>query len=151
MSLRDLYRLGVNADVERPPMSPLGKVLSGFLLGAGVAAVAAYLARPTVRQSPTSRTVESPRDRHDRKVAQIARAEERRGCTVAADIAGYPKPPVVYGRRADVHSVCATGERMIEVEHPWTVDTTHSRAQISAFQRWEKSWPEFFTFKLVTT
>jgi hypothetical protein len=78
------------------------------------------------------------RQKHDDQVRRIVAATERDGWLVAADIAGYPKPPSVFGHRADVHAWHPDGrERLVEVEHEDTLDSVHTRRQCAAFVRYE--------------
>jgi hypothetical protein len=79
------------------------------------------------------------RQRHDALVRRIAVALDRKGWCVAADVRGFPKPPTVFGHRADVHAYHPDGrERLVEVEHQETLEKSHTLRQIAAFARYER-------------
>lgn len=53
---------------------------------------------------------------HDRKVAELALGYQRQGWDVSADIAGWPKPPLINGHVPDVYAQHLGRTRIIEVE-----------------------------------
>jgi len=107
----------LDAFLRPPPASPW----RGLLLAAGAGAIAYKLADWLL--SPTAPTP------HNRAVHALARKYRRRGADVRADLPGWPRPPVVCGRRPDV--VAVFGKRMVwmEVETRASVSTSHSKAQ----------------------
>lgn len=120
-----LYRCGLAA----PPPGPVATRDRVDWIGLAGVAVAIGGAAVLINAVVDS---QRPRAVHDRRVRRIAEDYEARGYDVAADIKGWPKPPVMNGHRADV--VASRGKRahVVEVEHEHTLDTTHTRNQIQA-------------------
>ncbi|MBR9706782.1 hypothetical protein GOV14_07130 [Candidatus Pacearchaeota archaeon] len=72
--------------------------------------------------------------KHDARVRKIAGGYVSQDWDVSADISGYPKPKVIYGRRPDIIARKGIKERIIEVETKVThkADST----QRNAFKRY---------------
>jgi hypothetical protein len=73
--------------------------------------------------------------KHDRKVAQEARAYQARGYFVEADIPGYFSPDVIYGYKPDVKAEKVGYICIEEVETPDTIHSAHSLVQDRAFRK----------------
>lgn len=82
------------------------------------------------------RLTETTRQKHDRKVLEVARRHVREGADVYADLPGWRKPPTMNHHIADVVAVRGTTIDVIEVEHPHTLDTSHTRRQLHALDKY---------------
>jgi hypothetical protein len=74
---------------------------------------------------------QSKRQKHDRVVERTAEEMVRKGYAVAADVPGWPRPPLLNGRRVDVYAQRDRRVELIEVEHVDTLDTSHTREQVA--------------------
>lgn len=124
LNLNRYYQLGL-APAASPPLPPpspppISPWKVGFWALLGVGAIWA------IHEGSLT-----TRERHDREVKRAAKEKLREGFDVAADIAGWPKPPVTNGRRVDVFAMRGRSVKMIEIEHEHTLDTSHTRAQIN--------------------
>lgn len=106
--------------VQQPSSTEMPTWLK-WVLGLSAAGTVAWL---VYESSLTTREV------HDREVKRAAKEKLRQGYDVFADIAGWPKPPITNGRRADVVAIRGRKVRLVEVEHWHTLDTTHTRDQV---------------------
>lgn len=70
---------------------------------------------------------------HDALVRRIAAGYKGRGYTTAADVEGYPRPPVIGGHRPDVVATKGRERKIIEVETPATLGP--DKAQQDALRR----------------
>lgn len=72
--------------------------------------------------------------KHDREVGKIARAYERKGFNVKADLSGYEKPGTIGGYRPDVVAKKGNLRKIVEVETPDSVDSARDQQQQRAFR-----------------
>ena len=72
--------------------------------------------------------------KHDALIKRIAAGYKAQGWKVKADILGYPKPLLIYGKRPDVVAEKRKQVRIIEVETPDTYKK--DVAQRKAFERY---------------
>ena len=72
--------------------------------------------------------------KHNREVGKIARAYERKGFNVKADLPGYKKPGTIGGYRPDVVAKKGHMRKIVEVETPDSVDSARDRKQQRAFR-----------------
>lgn len=68
---------------------------------------------------------------HDKAVERIARRHDKDGWKVQADVAGWPTPDTIAGRRPDIIATKTGSRRIIEVE----TDPDDDRAQHEKFRR----------------
>lgn len=81
----------------------------------------------------TSKRSKSEQSKHDRTVKKEATKYKRKGWKVQADIHGYPKPPLIAGRRPDVRATKPGTTHILEVETPATMK--RDKAQHTTFRR----------------
>lgn len=115
------------ASIRVPPstsVSPPVSSISGWQILAGAAVIVGAIA--AIRELTLSK-----RERHDRVVKRTAKDMLDDGYAVAADIPGWPRPPITNSRRADVYGVRGRSVQLVEVEHDDTLDTWHTREQIA--------------------
>lgn len=82
--------------------------------------------------------------RPDVEVAAIqkrVRWHERKGAVVLADIAGYAKPPKLYGHIPDIYAIYDWGIFIEEFENEQSIVGRHARSQDNAFRRWARRAP----------
>lgn len=138
------YRAGavpISAGAVPAPRNPVvgllkiagivGLAIGGaYLLGKGIAVL-------TEKKTPAPRL---PRRRHvDPETAAIrnsAKKHERNGALVAADIRGWPKPPVLNGHIPDVYANYGCWVVAEEYENDRSINSTHARRQHVAFSAW---------------
>lgn len=65
----------------------------------------------------------STQSKHDQKVLKEAKALQKKGFSVKADIKGFDKPKSINGRRPDVQARKGKVEKIIEIETPKTLKT----------------------------
>lgn len=76
-------------------------------------------------------------DPEPRAIREIAEEMEDEGAEVFADVRGYPRPPVMNGRIADVVGYHEDGTiEIVEVENDRSIDRPHGRAQIADLALW---------------
>jgi hypothetical protein len=81
-------------------------------------------------------------DPERRAIERSAREHERKGALVAADIAGWARPPVINGHIPDVFASYPDGTVAIEeFENDRSVDGTHAHSQHEAFTQWSHRSP----------
>lgn len=83
-------------------------------------------------------------------IHQSAERHARNGADVRADIAGWPRPPVLDGRIPDVHAHYGDRVEIEEYENERSVVRTHAAEQHATFTRWaNRSYRREYTQFLV--
>lgn len=74
------------------------------------------------------------RSKHDAQVRRIAKAFEKKGYDVKADVSGYSKPKHIGGYRPDVVATKGKQRKIVEVETAESAGSARDRAQAKAFR-----------------
>lgn len=113
---------------SHPPINPW-KVAAWLVGGAAVGAAGAFA---------LANVIEALTEDPERKaIRQSAEKHLARGAEVFADIPGWPRPPVIFGRIPDIYAKYPNGRVKIEeFENDSSVSSTHANAQDRAFTRW---------------
>ena len=73
--------------------------------------------------------------KHDAEVQRLARAFERKGYSVKADVPGFPQPTTIGGYRPDVVATAGRDRKIVEVETRDSVDNARDQKQQQAFRQ----------------
>ena len=76
----------------------------------------------------------SSQSKHDREVEKIAKAYERKGFKVKADLPGYEKPGTIGSYRPDVVAKKGHLRKIVQVETPDLVGYARDQQQQRAFR-----------------
>lgn len=107
------------------PALPWGKILLGAAAGAAAAAFGVWAYKRAAADPEVVR------------IKQLAKAFERDGAEVAADIKGWPQPRLTNGRRLDVLADYPDGTVVaVEVENDRSIHRRHARDQIDDATTW---------------
>jgi hypothetical protein len=121
------------ASSSQPASDPLATLGTAFVIGA-TAFLAGYAIAAAV-----SYALDDP---ERREIERSAKRHQRRGATVRADIAGWPRPPLIGGHIPDVFAWYPSGRVVVEeFENDRSVFSVHAERQHDAFSRWADRVP----------